>query len=394
MPWHQTDPVKQRELFVKETRRSRVSFTELCELFGVSRKTGYKWLKRAELEGLTGLEDRSRRPHSNARAVQPAMIERLIRLRRKHPLWGGRKLLEWLRQNEPHWSLPAASTVTELLKREGLVKPRKRRGSRIPRTQPLAHAKHPNDVWTIDFKGDFKLGDGSRCYPLTVTDAVSRAGLCCRGQATLANLPTQKSLTRTFREWGLPLRIRSDNGNPFGTSCTGPLSRFSIWLIKLGIRPEFIAPAHPEQNARHERFHRTLKEHCCIPPSSSLQAQQRRFNSFLREYNDERPHEALGGKTPASVHTPSNRRFPSRIEEPTYPSHYELRRIPKNGGLLWKKTRYYLTEALHGETVGLSQTSPGNWEIYFGPVLVGRLHEALPEIGLIKPTRLLPMSPV
>lgn len=386
--------MEQRKQFVAEARRKRIPFSSLCQLFGISRKTGYKWLKRAEAEGVRGLADRSRRPKSNSLAVPDDVVARLVELREEHVDWGGRKLLAWLEEHEPWWLLPAASTVTAILKRHGLVPPRRGRRHCIPCRSPLADATSPNVVWSADFKGDFRVGDGQRCYPLTVTDGFSRMNLCCRALRSTELAPTQHWLERTFREWGMPARLRTDNGTPFGPRSLGPLSRLSVWLVKVGVRPEYTRPGRPQDNGRHERFHRTLKQAACYPPAASLAAQQRRFDRFRREYNQERPHEALGQRTPASIHRASPRLFPGRALDPTYPGHYERERVNPQGFLRWNGSSHFLAETLAGEVVGLAEVAEGSWEVYFGPLLVGRLHVAVPELGLVRPDRLLPMSPV
>jgi putative transposase len=393
MSWAPTDLMHQRFLFVSEVRNGALTVAQICTLFGISRKTGYKWLARHEEGGRRALADRSRRPHSNVRAVPDAVVARVIALRRQHPTWGPRKLIAWLAAHEPR-ELPAASTVGELLKRAGLVRPRRRHRKLPPRTAPFAHATAPNVVWSVDFKGDFRVGDGSRCYPLTVTDAFSRAALCCQALAHPALDPVQRALERTFRAHGLPEYLRSDNGSPFGTMRTGPLSKLSAWLVKLGIRPEYIEMGKPEQNGRHERFHLTLKHETAFPPAASLAAQQRRFDSFRREYNDERPHEALGQLPPRLVHYPSHRRFPSKVEDPAYPANYEVRRVEPTGNVSWQGRAVYLAEALRRELVGFVQVDNGLWEIYFGPLLLGRLHEGARHAGLVEPARVSPMSPV
>jgi putative transposase len=386
--------VIERKRFVRAAAEQRISFAELCRLFSISRKNGYKWLERAS-DG-ESLEDRSRKPRSNSRAIAPDVERRLVRLRKAHRTWGARKLLAWLDENEPGWELPAASTVTEALKRNGLVEPRRHRQRLPPRSAPLAHATRPNDVWCIDFKGDFLVGDGRRCYPLTVTDAHSRMLLCCRSHRGTGHDNVVRSLEATFRTWGLPTRMRSDNGVPFGTMRTGPLSRLSAWLVKLGVLPEYIDVASPHQNGRHERFHWTLKRETAMPPASSLYSQQRRFDVFRREYNNERPHEALGQKTPASVHRAASRPFPTTIRDPEYPASYEVRKLAPGGAFSWHDTMVFFSEALEGQVVGLTEVDNGRWEIYFGPLLIGQLHEALPGLGVVRrrPYKVSPMSPV
>jgi len=386
--------MEQRKVFVREARRKRVTFTALCAVFEISTKTGYKWLGRADAEGDAGLEERSRRPLSNPLVVSDELVARLVELRTAHPTRGARKLLGWLETNEPWWLLPVASTVTEILKRHGLVAPRRQRRHGTSCRSPLAEATAPNVVWAMDYKGDFKVGDGTRCYPLTVTDAYSRMALCCRGLPSTERIPTKKWLERMFSEWGLPDRMRSDNGTPFGTKLLGPISQLSVWLIKLGVRPEYITPGRPDQNGRHERFHRTLKQETCIPPGPTMAAQQRRFDRFLDEYNNDRPHEALGQKTPASVHRPSPRQMPDRVDEPTYPGHYDVRKVTTRGQISWNGTMSFLAETLAGESVGVVEVDDGCHEIYFSSFLVGRFNRRLPELGIRKTEALLPMSPV
>jgi putative transposase len=375
--------LQQRHLFVQHARERRLPIAALCRFFGISRKTGYKWLERANDEGVTGLADRSRRPLGNARAVPQPVVERLVALRREHPTWGARKLVAWLEQREPGWDLPAASTVTEVLKRRDLVRPRRLR-QRVPaRTKPLEHATAPNVLWCIDFKGHFLVGDGHRCHPFTVTDAHSRALLCCQGFTNTRGAGVKRALERTFRAWGLPRLIRSDNGAPFGGIGTGPLSKLGVWLIKVGVLPEYISPGKPQENGRHERFHLTLKQDTVMPPAASMFAQQRRFDEFRRVYNQERPHEALSMLTPMSIHRPSWREFPSRVVSPEYPGHYEVRRVSAAGRIQWRGTNPYVAHSLAGEPIGLIEREEGFWEIYFGPLCIGRLHDAMPRMLLL-----------
>jgi transposase InsO family protein len=386
MPWTQTHPVEQRKLFVEEARRKRVSFAALCEVFGVSRKTGYKWMSRADDGGASAFADRSRRPHSNPFTTAADAVERLVELRQENPTWGARKLLAWLDRNEPWYLLPAASTATEILRRHGLVKERRRRRRDVtPVRQPLAHATAPNAVWAVDYKGDFLVGDGTRCWPLTVTDAYSRYALCCRGLVTTSLAPTKRVLERTFREYGIPYRMRSDNGTPFGPAGRGPLSQLGVWLLKLGVVPEYTAPASPQENGRHERFHRTLKAETCRPAASSLHAQQRRFDAFLPRYNEQRPHESLGQLPPSLFYRPSLRPFPTRIEAPTYPAHYELRKVNMVGTIKWRGGKLFVSHALSREVVGLVEVDDGLCEMYFGPLLIARFHSALEDLGLVRP---------
>jgi putative transposase len=380
--------------FIAAAAEARIPFAALCRLFDVSRKTGYKWLERAADGG--ALEDISRRPHGNSRAMDEKLAARLVRLRKKYPTWGARKLIGWLDDFEHgRWELPAASTVTELLKRQGLVQERSRRQRLPPRSAPLAHAVAPNDLWCMDFKGDFRMGDGRRCYPLTITDAYSRMLLCVRGQLQPDLVTARRNLERVFRTWGLPRWMRTDNGPPFGTMKTGPLSQLSAWLIKVGVLPEYTDLASPHQNGRHERMHGTLKAETAMPPAGNLEAQQRRFDRFKKIFNLERPHESLDQRPPAWVHSRSQRELPAKVTDPTYAKWYEVRRINAAGCLAWKNARMYFSDALAGELVGITEVDNGLWEVYFGPLVIARLHEAYDELSC-KPRRvtLSPMSPV
>ena len=387
MPWHKTDSQKERAAFCRAALERRTSMAELCDLFEVSTKTAYKWLARWKEGGDDALADQSRRPHGNSTAVDDKTAARLVAVRMKHPSWGARKLLAWLGDHGPEQEWPAASTVTDLLKRRGLVTARRRRQrSPLPRTRPLAHATQPNALWAMDFKGDFRLGDGRRCYPLTVNDQFSRMALCCRALPSTACDPVQQALTATFRSWGLPDSIRSDNGAPFGAQRKGPLSRLGVWLVKVGVMPEYTDLASPEQNARQERFHGTLKPEATIPPAPTMRSQQRRFDEFVSIYNNERPHEALDMRTPSTIHKRSPRELPARVRSPEYPASYEVRRVSGKGYVTFKSVHLYLGEPFAGEPVGIAPVDELRWEIWFGSLIVGYIHEAYPDLGLRRRT--------
>jgi len=376
MPWSETTPVRERFLFVADAREDFFSVAELCQRYGISRKTGYKWLERFESEGPAGLEERSRAPHSSPSRTSGEIADRVIEFRRKHRSWGPKKLVSRLRELHPLIDWPAASTAGGLLKRAGLVKER-RRTRRVPETgpTPLTQPEHPNDLWAADFKGQFRTRDAIYCYPLTVSDALSRYVLEVRALESIDSGPVHKSFQRLFREYGLPTAIRTDNGTPFASPGLGHLSRLSIWWTRLGIRVQRIAPAHPEQNGSHERMHRTLKAETTRPPSANRSAQQRKFESFRREYNEERPHEHLNQKSPAQLYAPSPRPYPNRLPEPQYPGHFEVRKVSKNGGIRWKKDWINISHSLLEQNVGLEEVHDGVWSLYFGPLLLGRFHE-------------------
>lgn len=367
--------MNERLKFMAAWQTDEWTMSEVCLAFNVSRKTGYKWLRRYEREGLDGLKERSRAPlrHSN---TTPSPIEGLIMgTRHRYPHWGPSKLLSWLgpRHAGVHW--PASSTVGEILKRHGLSQPRRRKRRSPPYRNPFVCIHQPNTVWTADFKGPFKTGQGAICYPLTVADAFSRYLLCCRGLTRPREVQVRPWFERVFREYGLPLAIRTDNGPPFASVGLGGLSKLSVWWLKLGILPERIQPGHPEQNGRHERMHRTLKEETARPPKASLRAQQRAFDRFRVEYNQERPHEALNQRPPACVYERSAREYPRRVPKLQYPSAYEVRKVRFKGELKWRGKLVYVSEALSGEPIGLHQIDDSHWQMYFGPVLLGVLDD-------------------
>jgi transposase InsO family protein len=364
--------MNERVRFVAAMLEAEESFTELCERFGISRKQGYKWKERYESGGVAALADRSRAPHDHPQRVASSVIELVTSARRKHPTWGPRKLLVLLRRHYPQIELPVASTVGEILKRHGLVGTRKRRRRSEPYGSRLREYDGPNRVWCADFKGHFAVG-GSRCNPLTISDGFSRYLLCCKGLKSTTNRPVRQVFERTFREFGLPDAIRTDNGAPFSSLAPGGLSRLAIWWIRLGIRPERIMPGRPDQNGRHERMHRTLKTETARPPRSSMRAQQRCFDAFQNEYNNDRPHEALGQETPASLYRASLKRFPKTLPELEYPDHFHVERTYPNGVISWAGTQWYLSGSLKNELVGLEEVDDDRWRVFFGHVLIGVL---------------------
>jgi putative transposase len=373
MGWEETCAVTERMKFVLEVKRGERTVAECCRLAGVSRKTGYKWLARYDEGGLRELEDRSRAPHARPNAVGLEVKAMVLEARRQHPSWGAVTLLEWLRRRHPKRVFPAASTVAELLKREGLVKARMRTRRTPPYTAPFAHAGGPNTVWSADFKGQFRTGDQLYCYALTISDGFSRYLLACRGLLRPTHEAVRPWFERAFREYGLPLAIRTDNGVPFASRALAGLSRLSAWWVRLGIAPERIEPGCPQQNGRHERMHRTLKRDSATPPRASLAAQQRAFDHFRSEYNEERPHHALGKATPGELYQPSPRPYPSRLRELEYPAGFTVRRVRNGGDIKWQGKHVYVTNTLIGEPVGLYQLDEELWRVYYGSMEIGRL---------------------
>jgi transposase InsO family protein len=374
MPWKEADVVDLREEFVAEVLKKHLPVALVCEHFGISRKTGHKWLQRFLEGGRSCLVDRSRRPLHMPWLVREEAAAAIVELRKLHPLWGPRKLRIVLRDRQPDERWPAASTIGLILKQRGLVLGRRRRLRTPYSTQPLASATEPNVVWTGDFKGCFRVG-GRYCHPLTIGDACSRYLLRVQGLEREKYGPVKEVFESAFREYGLPLRIRTDNGSPFASKALGGLSKLSVWWVRLGILPERILPGHPEQNGRHERMHRTLKAHTARPPRRTTEEQQAAFDDFRKEFNQERPHEALGQRTPASCYTSSPRTMPEELPDPEYPEHFEIKRAYKTGHFCWKGIQFVLGRVLQKEAIGLEPISDGRWQLWFGPVYLGLLCE-------------------
>lgn len=371
MPWKESNALEQRKAFITEWSKGGRSITELSRFFEISRKTAYKWLERFELGGRAGLADRSRAPQHSPQAIGAERSAVIIAERQAHPNWGARKIVKSLLRKQPKQEWPAASSIGDLLKREGLIQGRRVRRKTPPYSDPLQHAQQANQVWSVDFKGWFRYGDGGRCDPFTTSDALSRVLLCCQATDKADGAHVRGVMETMFRKHGLPEAIRSDNGSPFASRAPGGLSRLSMWWLQLGIRHERIEPGCPEQNGRHERMHRTLKQETATPPKANRRLQQEAFAAFQREYNEQRPHEALGWKTPAELYVPSTRPYPARLPELQYPQGVHLRRISQQGSLKWKCERTFLSEVLARQMVGLLETEEDFFEVYYGPLLLG-----------------------
>lgn len=376
MPWKDLRPMDERVLFVADYVREIYRFSELCTRYGVSRKTGYKWVDRYRREGVEGLGERSRRPLRQPTQLPYAVEQSIIELRgsRRTEL-GPKKIQTRLRDRYPDEPVPSRTTIYNVLKRAGLIEPRRNRRRVAPSGGVLDGIKIPNGLWSADFKGQFLTGDRRWCYPLTVMDHTSRYLLGCRGLPGTRGAETRVVFERLFRRYGLPERLRTDNGVPFASVGTAGLSRLSIWWIRLGIVPERIEPGRPQQNGRHERMHRTLKRAAAQPPAANARAQQRRFDAFRRYYNAERPHEALAQRTPASLYIPSPRPYPTRLPELTYASYIHPHRVCDSGLIYWNAWRIYVGYLLCGEHVGVEPVGDGLWNVHFGPVRLGGFDE-------------------
>jgi putative transposase len=363
------------------------SISALAEIYGVSRKTVYKWIARHESQGIGGLEDRSRRPHSSPQRVSTEVEEAIVAARLKWK-WGPRKLRVKLTAQDPRCDWPHASTIAAILKSKGLVRLVRKR-ARTPLYQsPFAEVSAPNQVWCADFKGWFRTADGTRIDPLTISDASSRYLLRCQAVERTCCEQAQAVFEAAFREYGLPQVIHTDNGVPFASVAPGGLSRLSMWWVKLGIVPERSRPAAPQENGRHERMHLTLKQATAQPPQATRRAQEQAFQQFQRNYNEERPHEALDYRTPANCYQASPRRYPRRVPELHYDQDLEVRRISQQGSLKWNGERTFISEVFAYEYLGLKALDERWREVLYGPISIGWFDTHRHRFSRVKPRQL------
>jgi transposase InsO family protein len=360
--------------FITDYQRGSDSMVELCERYGISRKTGYKWLDRYRLFGASGLVERSHAPLHHGSATASALADAIISLRQERPSWGPRKIIAKLSARQPELVWPAPSTAGEILKRAGLVSGRRLHRRAPPRLDDLTVPRYANHVWRVDHKGWVRLRDGTRTEPLTMTDGFSRYLLSVSATCSTREEEARPLFKRAFSEYGLPEVIRSDNGSPFASASVTGLTQLSAWWIKLGIRHERIDPGSPQQNGGHERFHRTLLE-AMVPASMDRAEQELRFAQFTRDYNEERPHEALGQRPPACLYRPSNRVMPTTLPEPTYPAETAMRKVRSNGEIKWRGDLIFISTALAGEPVGVEETELGEWRVRFFDVCLGTIDQ-------------------
>jgi putative transposase len=396
MAWRETCVEEERFRFIEEWRRGELSFAEICRQFGVSRKTGYKWQERYAEGGWEALRDQSRAAHHHPNEVLEEVVSKVLKARAVHPTWGPVKLRVLLEREAPEIRWPAASTIGEILQRNGLTAVRKRRARATPNAAPLADALQPNEVWCADYKGWFQCQDGTRCDPLTISDASTRYLLRCQAVDGLDYRSARPIFEAAFRQYGLPVRIRSDNGTPFASVGIGGISRLSLWWIQLGIRPERIRPAQPQENGRHERMHRTLKQDTARPAKANLRLQQKAFDAFRREYNEQRPHQALGHKTPAELFSPSARQYTGRIQPFEYTSGWQVRKIGRGGNMCWAQHRVFISHVFTGEWIGLEPIADGVWKLWYRDYPLGIFSEregkarSLPRPALQRPDKSVP----
>ena len=375
MPWKETCTMDQRVQFISDYLKGCYTKRDLCMFYGISRPTGDKWIARYDKQGPEGLYDRSRRAHWQPSATAPDIAKRIVEMKLTHQSFGPKKVMDRLRAVEPGTPWPADSTAGDILKRNGLVKLRRKRRRVPPDPHALVTCNAPAQSWSADFKGDFRLGSGQRCYPLTLTDNHSRFILQCRALSRMTTDSVKPWFEWVFREYGLPETLRTDNGPPFASVTTGGLSQLSAWWVRLGIRPERIRPAKPSENGRHERMHRSLKEAVISPPSSNLATQQQRFDAFVEEFNWQRSHEALGRLTPGSVHHVSPRPYPARLPDIAYDSGVVVRKVRQNGEFRWRGRLIYLSQVLAQEPVALIACDNDCFEIRYSFHLLGVLDE-------------------
>ena len=382
MPWNESTAVNERCRFVMSYLEKQLPMSELCADYGITRPTGYKWVNRFEQWGLAGLEDLSRAPHHCPHRMSEEVAQWMLQERCTHPSWGARKIVARFKRRFARATAPSRSAVSQLFKRAGLSQAVSRR--RKPERAGGAHApvSEPNALWTIDFKGHFRTRDHRYCYPLTVMDGATRYLLACRGGLNTRTGWVMSFVDQLFKEYGLPTAIHSDNGSPFACyASVGRLSRLSLHWLKLGIAIERSLLACPQDNPAHERMHRTLKAHTTRPPAAHLALQQTRFDHFLHEYNQERPHSAIADRTPAELYRPSARAYPSHLPSPEYPGHFEQRRVRK-GCFKWKNQLRFIGKVLDGQVLGLEEIDDGVWSIHLFNHLLGRLDE---HDGKVKP---------
>jgi transposase InsO family protein len=376
----------ERRKFMTALLKGDLTMVEACRQFGISRKTGYKIVARHAELGLAGLADAPRAPKTHPNQSPPEVEAAVLRVRKAHPSWGSKKILATLDRERPDEVWPARSTVDAILKRAGVVLPRGRRRRRQPTAPPVVEAIAPNDVWSMDYKGWFRVGDGTRCDPLTVNDVYSRASLVCQAMIAPKSADVRQRLELAFGVFGLPRFMLSDGGPPFGSNGLGRLSRLGVWLVRIGVVPILIEPGRPDQNGRHERFHETLKAETASPPRGSIRAQQAAFNCFQETYNEERPHEALAMKTPAELYELSPRQLPATLPDHVYKDGFEGRSVRRDGAIKWCGEQVFVGEAFAGETLGIEAVDDGLWHVHLGPLRLGVLHERSRTVVPLEPS--------
>ena len=373
MPWKVINQMDLKIKLINDWNLGYFSITDLSQKYGVSRPTVYKWLRRYEQFGIEGLKEQSRAPKRRPLRISEEILNLVIQEKLKNRKRGPRKIRAQLKRKYPKRKFPAVSTMAYWLKKQGLVEQRKKRLHVPPYTEPFAECHAPNDTWSIDYKGQFFMKDGHVCYPLTLSDNFSRFIFACQALEGPRYDPTRRCLESVFREYGLPRAIRSDNGIPFAGRCIGALSRLMIWWILLGIIPERIAKGCPQENGRHERMHRTLKSDALDPVAGNLKEQQKAFDLYRHDYNNDRPHESLNDQTPSDYYEKSNRSYVEHPHLPDYGHEYLVRHVHHSGEIKFMSRMFYLTELLAGMPVGLKEIEDGLLQLQFSFYALGSI---------------------
>jgi len=371
MPWKIINTMDQKIQLIANWQSQNFSLTDLSQKYGISRPTAYKLIERYGQLGIEGLKEQSRAPKNCPHRTPKKILNLIVQEKLKNRKRGPRKIRAQLKRRYPELDLPAISTVSYWLKKEGLVEQRKKRQHVPPYTGPFLECNASNKVWSMDYKGQFYMKNDHVCYPFTVSDNFSRFLLRCKALAGPRYMPTKKVLKSSFREYGLPDVIRSDNGTPFASKCIGGLSRLSIWLIQLGIIPERIKKGCPQENGRHERMHRTLKSDALDPVARNLKEQQKQFDIFQHDYNNDRPHEALNDQVPSDYYKRSDRPYVEHPHPPEYGYDYKVRHVRQSGDIKFNGQMFFLTESLVGQPVGLKEIADGLWQLQYSFYVLG-----------------------
>ncbi len=371
MPWKVIDQMKLKVELINSWKNDCFSITDLSQKYGISRPTIYKWLARHEQLGAAGLVEQKRAPKNCPHRTSKAILDLVIREKLKNRKRGPRKVRAQLKRQYPDLNFPTISTIGYWLKKEGLVEQRKKRLHVPPYAEPFAECNAPNEVWSMDYKGQFYMKNNCVCYPFTLTDNFSRYLLACKSMPGPRLIPTKEALMLAFREHGLPSAIRSDNGTPFAGKCIGGLSKLSIWLIQLGIIPERIRKGCPQENGRHERMHRTLKKEVLDHVANDLREQDEKFDIFRNDYNHCRPHESLNDQTPSDYYKKSYRPYIEHPHPPGYDHNYRIRQVRRDGMIKFGGSMFYITELLRGQPLGLKEISDGVWRLQYGFYVLG-----------------------
>lgn len=376
MPWKEQTTMDQKIEFICEWLSHKYTISELCKAFKISRPTAYKLIHRYENLGIEGLREQSRTPRSHPNKTKDEIVQNILLLKTKHQRWGAKKIHRLLFNLCDHDDIPSVVTVHNILAKNGLVCPQKRL-RRVKPIFPIFDPQDCNEVWSADYKGKFLMGNKKYCHPLTIADSRSRFLFTAKAHHKEDFISAQKEFKAVFRKYGIPKQIHTDNGGPFGSvAAIQRFTRLSYWFIDLGIMPVFSDPGHPEQNGRHERMHRDLKAACAIQSAFDLRSQQRKLNSFVKEYNYVRPHEALDMETPAYTHQFSERLFPERIPKYDYPEGMKVMNVSQNGSVRWKSYYWvYMSRGLVGKQVAAEEIGNGIWKVFYRNVFLGYFNE-------------------